>query len=49
MTPRNSSSSPIPSLHPSFVRSVSMDKWTPEQIQKMQKGGNCECHGMWPM
>eukprot|EP00967_Tisochrysis_lutea_P074281 scaffold99693_cov20-Tisochrysis_lutea.AAC.2 len=27
-------------VHISFVRSVSMDSWSPEQLKKMQAGGN---------
>ncbi|KAK9899930.1 ArfGap-domain-containing protein [Cystobasidium minutum MCA 4210] len=29
-------------VHISFVRSLTMDKWTPEQIRKMQEGGNAK-------
>ncbi|KAJ2810869.1 Zn finger-containing GTPase- Activating Protein for ARF, partial [Coemansia sp. 'formosensis'] len=27
-------------VHLSFVRSITMDKWTPEQIKRMERGGN---------
>ncbi|GAA6051906.1 hypothetical protein JCM3770_006568 [Rhodotorula araucariae] len=29
--------------HLSFVRSLTMDKWTPQQIDRMKAGGNAKC------
>lgn len=31
-------------VHISFVRSVSMDSWTPKQIEMMANGGNAACN-----
>jgi len=31
-------------VHISFVRSISMDSWTPKQIKMMQVGGNTKFH-----
>ena len=30
-------------MHISFVRSIAMDSWTPEQLQIMKIGGNQKC------
>ncbi|RKP00738.1 hypothetical protein CXG81DRAFT_12865, partial [Caulochytrium protostelioides] len=30
-------------VHLSFVRSITMDRWAPEQFKRMQLGGNDRC------
>lgn len=30
--------------HVSFVRSIKMDSWSPDQLERMRKGGNAACH-----
>ncbi|KAJ1723028.1 Zn finger-containing GTPase- Activating Protein for ARF [Coemansia erecta] len=34
-------------VHLSFVRSITMDKWTPEQVKRMELGGNAKANAFF--